>query len=133
MSNKEIFDKVLKSEMGRIDYFARELRQSIDSLTSLMNGPQDGSSFGFHIYIGSEFADQGERDVEVVFHNVSLEEAMRLAIENFKDKNKRGDVQGNYLVWAVTPTDREVTVPRDMWMPFHEKYGKLPTREISQD
>lgn len=102
----------LSKELNRLHQERRSIEMSLLALSCLNPDNAD-----YTIEIKSLWGDHGEEDTETKYRG-NLQEAVRMAEEEFKKSNKRSDLQAKISV-SVRLGKRNYEIPKEYW----EKYS----------
>jgi len=104
------------------EYLKGHIKKEINDMKSILKAHRkslkdlEGADLENTIYIiriNSSWADYDETSVKIT-HTGSLEDAIKKAQEDFKERNKRSDVQGRYQV-HIKLSDILHTIPEAYW------------------
>lgn len=95
-----------------------ELETELNHLRMLQKENESGTVRGYRVVLKSGWEREGESSTDAVYMVASIEEAVRRAVEEFKELNGRSDVQADVSVFAIGEGGASVSIPRETYVPL---------------
>lgn len=89
-------------------------------------GRADFKDARYRVELQSLWEDHGEKSIQFNYHG-SIDEAIKKAEHDYKETNKRSDIQAKYSV-AILLGDMYVPIPETFWRQYKSR-SNLPSRQ----
>jgi len=113
VSIRKLVERDLKERWEMYRSIARRLSDDLEALPHL-------AELTFEVTIASRWKE--EKNITHICAG-PISKALQEAIQTFKSANKRGDVQGDYLVKVILPGGSKVIIPPEYYLRYQQKYG----------
>jgi len=100
----------------------KKLKKELKAVCKAKKDLEKDKPLLFAAEIHSLWADYGEKSVTVSGEK-SVDSILKKACKEFKEVNKRSDVQGAPHVWAIA-NEVAISLPEKRWWNQYKKYGK---------